>query len=105
MVALGSGYPRMRVFLIALGLIVVYSAAHAQIPDAEYKEALAAVREYGGDMTVVMPCIYGGAYNPASSEDTTELDWGLPAVTKTVDLLRREGASDEQISSLLQAFA
>jgi hypothetical protein len=94
----------MRRFRIALGSIAVCTAAHAQLPDAEYQEALAAVRLYGEDMTTVMPCLYGGAYNPASSVDTTELDWGLPAVTKTVDLLRKEGASDEQISSLLQAF-
>jgi hypothetical protein len=94
----------MRQFGIALALIVISTFAQAEIQDAEFQEALAAVRQYGDDMTTVMPCIYGGAYNPASSVDTTELDWGMPAVTKTVNLLRKEGASDEQVGALLQAF-
>jgi hypothetical protein len=94
----------MRQFLIALGLIAICTAAHAALPDAEYQEALVTLRQYGEDMTIVVPCIYGGDLNPVNSGDTIEQEWGTPGVIKAVNLLRAGGATDEQISALVKAF-
>jgi hypothetical protein len=94
----------MRQFLIAVGLIGICTGAHAALPDAEYQEALVTLRQYGEDMTIVMPCVYGGGSNSASSDDPIEHDWGTPGVIKAVNLLRTGGATDAQVSALVKAF-
>jgi hypothetical protein len=81
-------------------VLLMATAASAQVPQEVQKKAGDVVKKYAIDMTAVVPCFYMQA--PESIWDT---GFGEPDLNRVLDRYAKDGASSAQISALRLAYS